>query len=86
MIGGEAEVAILSLNYPTKFLATLVALHFTPVSESVGRVSTSVASMLASLFFETFLCRRQYRKTAQENDDKIVEDKADNNDCAGVLE
>ena len=35
------------------FLATLVALHFTPVSRSVGRSAefrTSVASRLASLF------------------------------------
>ena len=35
------------------FLATLVALHFTPVSKSVSQwvvVSTSVASRLASLF------------------------------------
>ena len=35
-----------------KFLATLVALHFTPVSESVSGsyFRTSVASRLASLF------------------------------------
>ena len=35
------------------FLATLVALHFTPVSKSVGgsaEFRTSVASRLASLF------------------------------------
>ena len=37
--------------FPLCFLATLVALHLTPVSKSVSRwaVSTSVASSLASL-------------------------------------
>ena len=45
----------LSLNQCTSFLATLVALHFTPVSESLSQWAefrTSVAPRLASLLSE----------------------------------
>ena len=49
------------------FLATLVALHFTPVSQSLGRVSTSVASRLASLLrWEQLLFWLFFRGVARE--------------------
>ena len=44
------EVSVLRRNYLFFFLATIVALHFTPVSEWVSGFRTSVASRLASLF------------------------------------
>ena len=46
-----------------RFLATLVALHFTPVSESVSgsaEFRTSVAPRLASLFFQMCLQLSMY--------------------------
>ena len=48
------------------FLATLVALHFTPVSHSLGQwvvFGTSVASRLASLGFPKSLQHNQYNSS-----------------------
>ena len=49
----EAFMDIVEDDEDTTFLATLVALHFTPVSRSLGQSQflTSVALRLESLFF-----------------------------------